>query len=372
MGVGCGYVAPSAGLVRSQRLAVIGCGSGLTRVGAPSGLGGFESCGLGFSTVGCSAPSWRVRLCPSASGLLGVFSAGLGTAPRGAGGLGIGVRWSRRWLGGQARRAVWRAGPLGCCGCRRCRCADACGWQGGVCVRGWAWGDVPQASAFSSCVLEGLPQAPQDIRVFLGHAEDAGLHSQGLERIRQHGFPCGLWHPPPRRLEAAVLRQPLAGPVDQALEKGLCPDPLSQLRELRVGPAPPPLSLGGTVALGGGVGVGGCFWGRWDLWRWRAWGIPRSPVPWGCVESGGAGRRGLPGTHARSLPRGWVATRGGGGSGAFAVCGLTSRVGRGAGTLLVDPGAVLVRSGVVREPGVRAFRGDGTKRFALRPQRALP
>ena len=46
--------------------------------------------------------------------------------------------------------------------------------------------------------------------------------------------------------------------MDQALEGGLCPDPLSQLPELRVGPALPPLSLGGAAVLGGGVGVGGC------------------------------------------------------------------------------------------------------------------
>ena len=45
---------------------------------------------------------------------------------------------------------------------------------------------------------------------------------------------------------------------DQALEGGLCPGPLSQLQEVRVGPAPLPLPLGGTAVLGGGVGVGGC------------------------------------------------------------------------------------------------------------------
>ena len=83
------------------------------------------------------------------------------------------------------------------------------------------------------------------------------MDSQGVERIGPHGFPCGLRHPSPRRLEAAVLHRPLAGPVDQALEGGLCPGPLSQLRELRVGPAPPLLSLGGAAFLGGGVGVGG-------------------------------------------------------------------------------------------------------------------
>ena len=131
------------------------------------------------------------------------------------------------------------------------------GWRGGVCVRGWALGDVPQAYAVSLRLLEGLPQAPEDIRVVLGRPEVAGMDSQGLERIGQHGFACGLWHPTPRRLEAAVLRRPLAGPVDQALEAGLCPGPLFQLPELRVGPAPPPLSLGAAVDFSGGVGVGG-------------------------------------------------------------------------------------------------------------------
>ena len=132
------------------------------------------------------------------------------------------------------------------------------GWRGGACVRGWALGDVPQADAVSPRLLEGLPQAPEDIRVDLGRGEVAGVDSQGVERIGQHGFPCSLRHPRPRRLEAAVLQQPLAGPGDQALEGGLCPNPLPQLQELRVGPAPQPLSLGGAAVLGGGVGDGGC------------------------------------------------------------------------------------------------------------------
>ena len=65
---------------------------------------------------------------------------------------------------------------------------------------------------------------------------------------------------PSRRLGAAVLRQPPAGPADQALEGGPRPAPLLQLPELRVGPALPPLFRGGAVALGGGarVGVGVC------------------------------------------------------------------------------------------------------------------
>ena len=62
----------------------------------------------------------------------------------------------------------------------------------------------------------------------------------------------------PRWLEAAVLHRPLEGLVDQALEGALCLGPLSQLSELPVGPALPPLSVGGAVAFGGGVGQGGC------------------------------------------------------------------------------------------------------------------
>ena len=65
---------------------------------------------------------------------------------------------------------------------------------------------------------------------------------------------CGIH--PPRRLEWTVLRRLPVGPVDQALEGGLRPDPLPQLPQLRVGPALPPRSTGGSVALGVGVGVG--------------------------------------------------------------------------------------------------------------------
>ena len=125
-------------------------------------------------------------------------------------------------------------------------------------MRGWVLGDVSQADAVSLCLLEGLPQAPEDIRVVLGRGEVAGVDSQGVEHIGQHGFPCGLRHLPPRRPEAAVLHRPLAGPVDQALEGGLSPGPLLQLPELGVGPALPPLYLGRAAVLGGGVGVGGC------------------------------------------------------------------------------------------------------------------
>ena len=73
MDVGCGYSAPSAGLVMSQGLAVMGCDSGLIRVGALAGLSGFDGCGLGFGAVGRSGARSRARWRPSASGLLGVF-----------------------------------------------------------------------------------------------------------------------------------------------------------------------------------------------------------------------------------------------------------------------------------------------------------
>ena len=134
-GVGCGNVAPSAGLVRSQGLVVLGCGSGLIYVGALAGLGGCDGFGLGFGALGRNGARWRVRWRPSASGLLGVFLAGPGVAPRGGGLLGNEVRCRRRWRGGQVRRPVWRAGLLGCCGCRQGRCADACGVvRGCVCA----------------------------------------------------------------------------------------------------------------------------------------------------------------------------------------------------------------------------------------------
>ena len=54
------------------------------------------------------------------------------------------------------------------------------------------------------------------------------------------------------------------------------------------------------------------------------------------------------------------------------MCGLTSRVGRGAGMLLVDRGVDLVWSGVVSGPGVRALRGGGTRCVVLWPRRTPP
>ena len=215
--------------------------------------------------------------------------AGLGSVPLGVAvpvGVCVGVLQLPVCLVSSGRGLAWRPAAVvgwvtglggGAAGLR-VRCVVLCGAQGSwgavgaagvgattlvgprgcVCVQRLALGDVPQADAVSLCLVEGVPQAPEDIRVVLGRGEVAGVDSQGVERIGQHGFPCGLRHPGPRWLKAAVLHGPLAGPVDQALKGGLRPGPASQLPELCVGPAPPPLSLGGAAVLGGGVGVGGC------------------------------------------------------------------------------------------------------------------
>ena len=103
-------------------------------------LGGCDGSGPGFRAFGRSGARCRVPWRPSASGLFGDFRAEPGMAPRGGGSLGNGFRWQRRWPGGQARRVVWRAGLLGCCGCRRCRCADACGVVRGCVCAGLGFG----------------------------------------------------------------------------------------------------------------------------------------------------------------------------------------------------------------------------------------
>ena len=137
-------------------------------------------------------------------------------------------------------------------------------------------------------------------------------------------------------------------------------------------------SSAATTVPGRGRGLGRRSGRGWvwlvggDWWRWRARGSPHSVVPWGCVGSGGVGECGPGDVRSRSPPWGWVGTRSGGSSKASAGFGLTSRVGRGAGTLLLDPGAVLLRSGLVCGPGVRAFRDGRRRRIAPRLRRAPP
>ena len=89
MGVGCGYVVPSAGLVRSQGLAVSGCSSGLICALVLARLGGCDGSGPGFGAFGRCGARCRVRWRPSASGSFGDFWAGPGVAPRGGGLLGL-------------------------------------------------------------------------------------------------------------------------------------------------------------------------------------------------------------------------------------------------------------------------------------------
>ena len=242
-----------------------------------------------------------------------------------------------------------------------------------MCVRGGAFGDVPQADAVSLCLLEGLPQALEDIRVVL-HGARGGCRG---------GLPGGGAHRP------AWLPMPPAASTPPPAGGGSSPPTPCGAR----GPGPRWRALSGptfaasraacgssaaTTVPGRGRDLGRMSGRRWvcrgcgDWERWRAWGISRSPVPWGCAGSGNASGCGLAGVRARSPPRGGVGTHGGGGSGACAVCGLTSRVGRGAGTLLADPGVVLARSGAVRGPGVWALRGGGKRCVALRPRRAPP
>ena len=189
---------------------------------------------MGFSSVplGAAVP---VGVCVGVLCLsVGLVSSGRGPAWRSA----VVAGWVT-WLGGGAagwgvRRIVLCAaqGSWGAVGAAGVGASTLVGWRGGVCVRGWALGDVPQADAVSLRLLEGLLQAPEVIRGILGRGEVAGMDSQGVDRIGQYGLPCGLRHPTLRWLEAAVLHQPLAGPVYQALERGLCPGPLSQLPEL--------------------------------------------------------------------------------------------------------------------------------------------
>ena len=102
VGVGCGYVVPSAGPVRSQALAVSGCGSRLICVGASARLGGCDGSGPGLGAFGCSGACCRVRWHLWASGSFGDFWAGSGMAPRGGGLLGNGLG------GGAADRGVRR------------------------------------------------------------------------------------------------------------------------------------------------------------------------------------------------------------------------------------------------------------------------
>ena len=162
MGVGCGYLAPSASLVRSQGLAVLGCGSGWIPVGALAGLGGCDGCGLGFGVIGRSSARCRVRWRPLASGLFGVSSgqslvwrpavvagwAGWATG-LGGGATGWGVRrvvfcgalgfWGAVGAAGVGALCVRCPGPLGSCSpvCLLGALRRVCGVQGHLAPVHW-------------------------------------------------------------------------------------------------------------------------------------------------------------------------------------------------------------------------------------------
>ena len=102
MGVGCGYAVPSAGLVRSQGLAVSGCGSGLICVWVLARLGGCDGSGPGFGAFGRSGARCRVRWRPSASDSFGDFWANLAWRPV------VVVCWVTGLGGGAAGRRVRR------------------------------------------------------------------------------------------------------------------------------------------------------------------------------------------------------------------------------------------------------------------------
>ena len=361
MGVGCGYVVPSAGLVRSQGLAVSGCGSGLICVWVLARLGSCDGRGPGFGAFGRSGARCCVRWRPSAFGLFGDFWAGPGVAPRGGGLLGNGVRWRRRWPGGQARRGVWCAGLLGCCGCRRCRCPDACGVAEGVCLCGAGLWVMSHRRMPSRCVSWRVSR--RRLRTYgwsWGAGRLRGWTPRGWSASASMASDaaCGIHPPAGRRRQFST--DPLRGRWTRPSREG---SPRAHFRRsqscvwVQRCHHCPWAGLRSWAEEWAWVGVTG----RGDRWWQLAWGIPHSPVPWGCAGSGGARGCGPAGVRARSPPRGWAGTRGGGGSGACAACGLSSRVGRGAGALLADPGFVLAWSGAVRGPGVRALRGGGTR-----------
>ena len=138
------------------------------------------------------------------------FWAGEGRAVRG---VGLGVMSHRRL---PSRRVSWRVS------CRHLR------------TYGWSWG---------AGTLQG----------WTPHEWSASASMASLAA-------CGIQPPAGWRWQFST--DPLAGPLDQALEGGLFLSPISQLPELRVGPALPLLFMGGAVALGGG-GVGVALMRLW-------------------------------------------------------------------------------------------------------------
>ena len=141
--------------------------------------------GLGSVSLGVAVPvgvcvgvlRLPVRLVSSRRGLVWLPAAVAGWAT----GLGGGAA-------GWGDRCVVLCGAPGSCGAVGAASVvppALVGWRGGACGRSWAFGDVSQAEAVSLRLLEGLPQAPEDIRVVLRRGKVPGVDSQGVGRIGQ-------------------------------------------------------------------------------------------------------------------------------------------------------------------------------------------
>ena len=153
---------------------------------------------------------------------------------------------------------------------------------------GWAWGDVPQVPSHPPRLLEGLPQAPEDIRVVLGCEELAGVDSLRVERMGQHGFPCGLQHPSPRPAGVDGSPRTPCGAGEPGPRRRGPPGPTSAAPTAACGSSAATTVHRRARGLGWGRERGrGCVWcGHGDWWRWWARGNPPGPVLWGCAGSG--------------------------------------------------------------------------------------
>ena len=128
MGVGCGYVVPSAGLVRSQGLAVSGCGSGLICVWVLARLGSCDGSGPGFGAFGPVVP---VVVCVGVlRRSVRLVTSGWGLAWRPV----VVVCWVTGLGGGAAGRGVRR---VVLCGAQGSWCAVGAAGVGAPTLVGW-------------------------------------------------------------------------------------------------------------------------------------------------------------------------------------------------------------------------------------------
>ena len=261
-------------------------------------------------------------------------------------------------------------GSWGAVGAAGVRASTPAGWRGGVCVT-LGLGRCPTGACLVFASPGGSPTGA------CGHTGGPGAQGGCGARLPGAGAQLPTWLP----MRPVASTPPPAGggrsPPTPCGAVGPGPRGRALPRPIFAAPRAACVSSSTTTVHGRGLGLGrrsGCgwvWWCRWDWWRWRARGSPCSPVPWGCMQSDGVGGCGPAGTRARSHPQGSVGIRARSGSGASAGCGLTLRVGRGAGTLLVDPGTVWSGRGlsVGLECGLQGVPGRGAScldRGALR------